>query len=212
MPFDPHTLSLFVLAVVVLMITPGPDMLFIAANGIARGPWAGAVSALGVGAGCLIHTLFAAVGISAVVLATPVAFDAIRLAGAAYLAYLGVQAIRNPAMIELHVAAARGRSLGAVFRGGVLCNVLNPKVAVFFIAFLPQFADPARGPIALQMVLLGVLLTAIGTVFNTAVGLSGGGLGRFLAARPRVARIQGWISGLIFLGLALRLAVTGRSG
>ncbi|HET8727116.1 MAG TPA: LysE family translocator [Alphaproteobacteria bacterium] len=211
MLFDPQTLSIFILAVVVLMVTPGPDMLFIAANGIAQGPRAGTVSALGVGVGCLVHTLLAAAGISALVLATPVAFDVIRFAGAAYLAWLGVQAIRNPAMLDLHVSAARARTLGAVFRGGVLCNVLNPKVAVFFIAFLPQFADPSRGPIAIQMVVLGVVLTVIGTTFNMLIGLSGGGIGRFLSTRPRFARVQAWVSGLIFIGLAARLALTGRS-
>jgi threonine/homoserine/homoserine lactone efflux protein len=209
MLFDPNTFGIFILAVLVLAITPGPDMLFITANGIAQGPRAGAISALGVGVGCLVHTVAAAVGLSALLLASPYAFDAIRLVGAAYLAWLGWQAIRDPTMLDLHVDAARRRSMGAIFRGGVLCNVLNPKVVVFFIAFLPQFADPVRGPIALQIIVLGIVLTAVNSAFNVVVGLSGGGIGRFLARRPRWSRIQGWISGLIFIGLALRLVLVG---
>lgn len=208
---DSHILGVFLVAVTVLMVTPGPDMLFIAANGIAQGPRAGLVSALGVGVGCLVHTVLAAIGVSALVLASPVAFDAIRFAGAAYLAWLGVQAIRNPSMLELHVQAARRRPAWTIFRGGVLCNVLNPKVAIFFIAFLPQFADPDVGALAIQLVTLGVLFTIVGTSFNMLVGLSGGEIGRYLATRPGIARIQGWISGLVFLALAVRLAVVGRT-
>ncbi|NNG04943.1 MAG: LysE family translocator [Inquilinus sp.] len=208
--FDPSTLALFLVAVTVLMVTPGPDLLFITANGIAQGPRAGAVSALGVGAGAIVHTFAAALGISALVLASPVAFDLVRYAGAAYLVWLGIQAIRDPAMLDLRVAAARRRSLWAVFRGGLACNVLNPKVAVFFIAFLPQFADPAQGSLALQMVVLGLILTIVATGWNTAVGLSSGGIGRYLARRPRVARLQAWISGLIFIALAVRLVLVGQ--
>lgn len=208
--FELQTLTLFLIAVTVLMVTPGPDILFITANGIAQGPKAGAVSALGVGAGAVIHTLAAALGVSALLLASPLAFDIIRYAGAAYLAWLGYQAIRNPAMLDLRVAAARRRSLWRVFRGGLFCNVLNPKVAVFFVVFLPQFADPDLGPVAVQLIVLGLILTVVVTLWNMAVGLSSGGVGRFLAGRPRVAQVQGWISGLIFIGLALRLAVSGQ--
>ena len=211
MPIDPHAFTLFVIAVVVLMITPGPDMLFITANGIAGGPKAGVVSALGVGAGLLVHTALAAAGLSAIILASPVAFDLIRIVGAIYLAWLGVQAIRNPSMLELHAEKARGRSMWRVFRGGVLCNVLNPKVAVFVIAFFPQFVDLSRGLVPLQIVILGVVMTVLGTAFNALVGFSGGRIGSYIAIRPRVARAQSWVSGLIFIALAARLAVTGRS-
>lgn len=207
---DPNTLLVFAVAAAILMVTPGPDMLFCAANGIGRGPAAGAVSAIGVGVGNLVHTALAAAGLSALVLATPLAFDLVRYAGAAYLAWLGVQAIRSPSLLDLHVAAARERGIWATFRGGVLCDVLNPKVAAFFIAFLPQFVDPDRGAIGLQMALLGVLLTLIGLPVNLLIGLSGGRIGRFLAARPRVNRVQNWVSGLIFIGLAARLAAGGR--
>lgn len=207
--FELQTLGIFLVAVTVLMVTPGPDILFITANGIAQGPKAGIVSALGVGLGAVVHTVAAALGMSALLLASPLAFDIVRYLGAAYLAWLGYQAIRDPAMLDLRVAAARRLSLWRVFRGGLFCNVLNPKVAVFFIAFLPQFADPARGPVAVQLVVLGLILTVVATLWNTAVGITSGGIGRLLAGRPRLARAQSWISGLIFIGLALRLAATG---
>ena len=206
---DPETLALFVAAAAVLTVTPGPDMLFCLANGIAQGPKAGAVAALGVGIGLCVHIALAAAGLTALLLASPLLFDLVRYAGAAYLAWLGWQTIRRPAMIRVEGAVAPRLPVGAILRRGAVTNILNPKVALFFIAFLPQFADPDRGQLWLQLVALGLILSVPGTMVNMAIGMSGGGLGRFLAARPAIARLQAWISGSLFLVLAARLAVSG---
>ena len=209
---DPEALALFLAAAAILTITPGPDMLFCLANGVAQGPKAGAVAALGVGIGLCVHIALAAAGLTALLLASPQLFDLVRYAGAAYLAWLGWQAIRRPAMLRVDGTIAPRLPVGAILRRGAVTNLLNPKVALFFIAFLPQFADPDRGQIWLQLVVLGLILSVPGTLVNMAIGMSGGGVGRFLAARPRIARLQGWISGSLFLLLAARLVFsTARS-
>src|SRR5215217_5961460 len=145
-----------------LNVTPGPDMLYVIARSTGEGRTAGVVSALGIGAGTLVHVAALALGLSALLTAVPLAYDVVRWAGAAYLTWLGVRAIRD---------ARRGTTarevppapLSVVFRQGVVTNVLNPKVALFFLAFLPQFVDPARGNPALQVVALGLLFDTTGT-------------------------------------------------
>jgi threonine/homoserine/homoserine lactone efflux protein len=206
---DLSTLALFMAASLALNLTPGPDMLFCFASGVGRGRAAGAVAALGIGAGCLVHLLAAAVGLAGLLAASPVLFDAVRLAGAAYLAWIAWRTFRAPPPALAGGAAPPG-GLGRVFVQGLVTNVLNPKVALFFLAFLPQFVDPA-GPVTAQVLLLGALMNVSGTLVNLAVGLGAGGLGGRIARSPALARALKWVTGTIFLGLAARLALGGRA-
>jgi threonine/homoserine/homoserine lactone efflux protein len=207
--FDPHALLLFVAAGLVLNFTPGPDLLYITARSLGQGWRAGAASSLGIAAGCLVHTAAAALGISALLAASPMAYDVIRLCGAAYLIWLGAQVLRARAAPGA-IAELPPASLRAVFWQGFVTNVLNPKVALFFLAFLPQFADPARGAFALQVLVLGLIFIVNGLwvcllVARTAAALSGW-------ARRKSGAMT-WIqrgSGALLAGLGIHLALHGR--
>jgi threonine/homoserine/homoserine lactone efflux protein len=207
--FDAHALLLFVVAGLVLNFTPGPDLLYITARSLGQGWRAGAASSFGIAAGCLVHTAAAALGISALLAASPVAYDAIRLCGAAYLIWLGVQALRTRAL-PAAVAGLPAESLRRVFWQGFVTNVLNPKVALFFLAFLPQFADPARGAFALQVLVLGLVFIFNGLWVCLLVARSAAAMADWAQRR---AGAMNWIqrgSGALLVGLGLHLAVNGR--
>lgn len=201
-----HSLALFIAAGLALNLTPGPDMLYVAARGAGEGRSAGIVSALGIGVGTLVHIALVAAGLAAVLAAVPVAYLAIRLGGAGYLIYLGARALMSKPMVE--AGALAPASLGAIFRQGVITNVLNPKVALFFLAFLPQFVDASRGNPVLQVVALGLLFDTTGTLVNLAVAI---GSSR-AAARLRAPSV--WLqraTGGIFVALGVKLALASRS-
>jgi threonine/homoserine/homoserine lactone efflux protein len=207
--FDPQALLLFVIAGLVLNLTPGPDLLYITARSLGQGWRAGAASSFGIAAGCLVHTAAAALGISVLLAASPLAYDVLRLAGAAYLIWLGVQALRRRAPTAA-VAALPADSLRRVFWQGFATNVLNPKVALFFLAFLPQFADPARGAFALQVLVLGLVFIANGLWVCLLVARCAAAMADW--AR-RKAGAMDWIqrgSGALLVGLGLHLAINGR--
>jgi len=207
--FELDSLILFVIAGLVLNFTPGPDLLYITARSLGQGWRAGAASSLGIAAGCLVHTAAAALGISVLLKASPLAYDAIRLAGAAYLVWLGVQALRQRA-VPASVSALPPDALRKVFWQGFVTNVLNPKVALFFLAFLPQFADPARGAFALQVLALGLIFIANGLWVCLLVARSAAAMAGW--ARRRAGAMS-WIqrgSGALLVGLGLHLAITGR--
>ncbi|SLN16082.1 Homoserine/homoserine lactone efflux protein [Roseivivax jejudonensis] len=197
---DPAGLLGFLGAGLILNLTPGADVMFALASGARGGPRAGIAAALGVSLGCLFHVALTAGGVAALLAASPAAFDAIRYAGAAYLLWLAVRSWRA----GLATAEARaGGGLAAIGRGA-LTNILNPKVALFILAFLPQFADPARGPVWAQLLLLGGLF-ALTAFFVTALyGAAGGALRTRLARR---ARLLNRIAAGVFAGLAARLAL-----
>jgi threonine/homoserine/homoserine lactone efflux protein len=210
---DLPNLLLFMGATLALNLTPGPDMLYVIARSAGEGRAAGVVSALGIAAGTLVHMFAVAFGLSGVLLAVPVAYDAVRYAGAAYLVYLGVRALLCP-------GTGPGRApepapLAAVFRQGVVTNVLNPKVALFFLAFLPQFVDPSRGSVALHLLALGVMFNVSGTLVNLAVAVAASGAaqaaGRW-GRRGRAAPSERWqrLTGVVFIGLGVRLALMNR--
>jgi threonine/homoserine/homoserine lactone efflux protein len=157
-----HDLPAFILASLLLWITPGPDTMYILARSIAQGLRAGVMSAFGIGCGILIHTAFAAFGLSALVATSAAAFRLVKLAGAGYLVYLGVQALRASGTLSTPEIAAAG--LGRIFRQGILTNALNPKVAIFFLAFLPQFVDPTAGLGPVPFLLLGGVFVFGGTL------------------------------------------------
>ena len=200
---------LFVGAGLLLNITPGPDVLYIVGRSLGQGRMAGVVSALGIATGCLVHIAAGALGLSALMLAVPVAFDIVRYVGGAYLAWLGFRALasRHGA---LEVRPLEPVPLERIFRQGIVTNVLNPKVALFFLAFLPQFTDAARGPLAMQFVLLGLVFVANGTIVCLGYALAASWLGEWLKGRYGVSMWMNRAMGGLFIALGLRLAFDSR--
>jgi len=194
----------FLLAALALNLAPGPDMLYVIGRSVGQGRKAGTVSALGIFTGCWAHILAAAIGLAALLRSSPLAFSAIRYAGAGYLFYLGVRVL-----LQRDHRASRDlpdEKLGKIFRQGVITNVLNPKVGLFFLAFLPQFVEARRGSVAFQILFLGLLFNVGGTLVNLGVAYAGGSLGELLRRNPRFTQIQRWFTGMVFLGLGARLA------
>jgi threonine/homoserine/homoserine lactone efflux protein len=194
----------FLIAAFALNLAPGPDMLYVIGRSVGQGRKAGIVSSLGVFVGCWVHILAAAFGIAALLRSSPLAFNVVRYAGAAYLIYLGIKMLAQKT--DLSSQQLKAESLGAIFRQGAITNMLNPKVAIFFLAFLPQFIDASRGSVALQIVVLGLIFNIGGTLVNLAVAYAGGTLGELLRRNQSIARLQRRFTGLIFVALGLRLA------
>jgi threonine/homoserine/homoserine lactone efflux protein len=194
----------FLVAALALNLAPGPDMLYVIGRSVGQGRKAGIVSSLGVFVGCWAHILAAAFGIAALLRSSPLAFNVVRYAGAAYLIYLGIRMLAQKT--DLASQQLNAERLNRIFRQGVITNVLNPKVAIFFLAFLPQFIDSRRGSVAMQIVLLGLIFNVGGTLVNLAVAYAGGTLGELLRRNQRIARLQRRFTGVIFIGLGLRLA------
>ncbi|MCI0350481.1 MAG: LysE family translocator [Acidobacteriales bacterium] len=202
----------FLAAALALNLAPGPDMLYVLGRSLGQGHRAGIVSSLGIFVGCLVHVFAAALGLAAILRSSAIAYDVIRYAGAAYLIYLGIRVLTSKAeAASLDPTLDRDHNLWAIFRQGVITNVLNPKVAMFFLAFLPQFADPARGNVALTIIVLGLIFDLGGTLVNIAVAVLAGRLGDSLRYSPRVARAQRWFTGTVFVGLGLRLGLAGKN-
>jgi len=195
-------------ATVTLNITPGPDMLFVIANSVGMGRKEGVVSALGIGGGTVVHTFAGALGLSALLISSPIAFDVVRYAGALYLLYLGISSLAGRDR-EVVANDERQATLRAIFKRGVATNVLNPKVALFFLAFLPQFVDPSRGAVVWQFLLLGTMFNVSGTLVNTAVALATGYAGDRFASHPGFLWLRRWFTGSVFLALGARLALVG---
>jgi len=194
----------FLIAALALNLAPGPDMLYVIGRSVGQGRKAGIVSSLGVFVGCWVHILAAAFGIAALLRSSPVAFNVVRYAGAAYLIYLGIKMLAQKT--DLASQQLKTERLGVIFRQGAITNMLNPKVAIFFLAFLPQFVDARRGNVVLQILLLGLIFNVGGTLVNLAVAYAGGTLGELLRRNQSIARLQRRFTGLIFVGLGLRLA------
>jgi threonine/homoserine/homoserine lactone efflux protein len=206
MPSLPDFLT-FALATLILNLTPGPDIMYIVARSLGQGRQAGILSALGIGTGCLFHTFLAAFGISAVLRSSPVAFAVIRYAGGAYLIYLGVRLVLRRGSADTALKPRPPASPAAIFRQGMFTNMLNPKVALFFLAFLPQFVSPQRGPIAMQMAVLGLYFIFSGTLVCLLVALLAGAAGDFFR-RGRNAQLLERASGLVFIALGLRVGLS----
>jgi threonine/homoserine/homoserine lactone efflux protein len=200
-------LGLFVVAALVLLITPGPAVLYIVTRSIDQGRRAGLVSMLGVHVGTLVHVAAAAVGLSAVLVASATAFTAVKWLGAAYLVYLGVRRILDRTVTG-SVASGRPRRLRRAFLDGVVVNTLNPKTALFFLAFLPQFVDLSRGHPGAQILGLGLLFVLLGTLTDGAYALGAGTAARWLRGRPRFLAGERWVSGGVYIGLGVVAAVS----
>ncbi len=201
---------IFVSTAAILLAIPGPAVLYIVGRSIGQGRNAGLVSALGIGVGTLIHTAAAAIGLSALLVSSATAFGVVKYLGAAYLVYLGIQRLRS----KESLAAASDTNgpqatLARVFTQGIVVNVLNPKTALFFFAFLPQFIDPVRGHVATQILSLGILFAAMGTTSDSLWALFSGSVAGWLRNNQRWMRNERYVSGgiLISLGVATALAV-----
>jgi threonine/homoserine/homoserine lactone efflux protein len=204
-----HSILIFMAAGLALNITPGPDMLYVAARATSEGRAAGICSAFGIGAGTLVHITLVAAGLAALLAAVPTAYLIVQIAGGAYLIWLGVRALMRRAD-DTQIEKPAPARLSVVFRQGVITNVLNPKVALFFVAFLPQFIDPSRGSAAFQAAALGLLFDVQGTLVNLIVAIAASGAAQRVAHSHRAQRILARTTGVIFIGLGLRLALGGR--
>jgi threonine/homoserine/homoserine lactone efflux protein len=210
-----HDLALFVGAALLLNLTPGPDMLFVAGTAAARGRRAGLLAALGVGAGCVFHTLLAAVGLSALLAASDLAFTVVKWAGAGYLVWVGLQMmlVRRPEPSARAAPAVEPPRAGNPFWQGALTNALNPKVALFFLAFLPQFIDAGAPGQALALLMLGSLFNLGGTAVNLLIALAASGMASGLSRRGDAGRLGPWLqraAGAMFISLGVKLALSSR--
>ena len=206
--FDPATLTLFVTATVLLLITPGPAVLYIITRSLDQGRAAGIVSALGVGTGTMFHVAAAALGLSAVLVSSSLAFSVVKYLGAAYLVYLGFRKfLEKPGLEATHSNGPR--SLSRIYTQGVLVNILNPKLALFFFAFLPQFVDPERGSVAAQFLLLGALFIALGISSDSVYAILAGTAGKWLRGSTVLTRGQRYYAGAVYVALGLLTALSG---
>jgi len=204
-----ETAGAFFLAALILALAPGPDNIFVLTQAALRGKGAGLLVTLGLCTGLVVHTLAVALGVAALITASAVAFTALKLCGAAYLVWLAWQAFRAPAT-ALPTATGNGPGRGQLYRRGIIMNITNPKVSIFFLAFLPQFADPARGPVTLQIIALGGLFILATLLVFGGVALLAGSLGQTLNRSPRIQTVMNRFAGCVFLGLAAKLAITDR--
>jgi len=195
----------FLATALVLTATPGPDNLMVLSMGMSRGRRAGIAFGLGCALGCLSHTLLAVVGISALVAASPVAFTALKVAGGAYLLWMGVQAWRHAGAVRLGLDAMNETPLRQLFVKGLIANAINPKVVLFFLSFLPQFVVASQGQVEWQLGLLGLLFTAQAALLFGLLGYFSGGIGTWLNRRPSVGQWLDRLAGTVFIGLGVRM-------
>lgn len=200
----------FALSGLALNLVPGADMAYVIASGARSGASAGVAASVEVAAGALCHTLLTVIGISALIASSPMLFDALKWLGGAYLVYLAVKLVRERGSVSAAQIPTE-RSNAAIVRGGMLVNLLNPKVALFFVAFLPQFVDPAAQSRALQMLALGLWFNLVGTLVNCVIGIAAAGAGVRLRKMPWLPAVARWVAAFTFVGLALRLILSDRT-
>jgi threonine/homoserine/homoserine lactone efflux protein len=205
---DATTFALFAAACVAFLVIPGPSVFYIVTRSLVQGRRAGLTSMLGVQVGGLVHVVAAAVGVSALIASSAAAFTVVKYAGAAYLVFLGVRKLLARGGEELEDMPRGSASSTHLFTHGVIVNVLNPKTALFFLAFLPQFVDPGA-PVAPQMLVLGTMLVCIGTVSDGTYALLAAGAGNTLRGATAVRRRLDRISGGVFVGLGVFAALAG---
>lgn len=208
----PTTANLIAFALVSLgmVLMPGPNMIYLISRSITQGRGAGLISLAGVALGFLFYMLSAALGITALVLAVPYAYDALRLAGAAYLLLLAWQALRPGGRSPFEVKALPVDSPRKLFAMGLVTNLLNPKIAMLYLSLLPQFIDPNAGSVLTQSLALGATQIAISVSVNAVIAVMADGIAAFLKSRPTWALAQRWLMGTVLAGLALRMAAESR--
>ena len=196
---EPGTLAVFALASLALAVVPGPAVLYIVAQSVHGGRRAGVVSALGVASGGMVHVLAAVIGLSALLAASAEAFTAVKILGAVYLVWLGIRTLLTT---DDRIGGRRAeRTLARTYRQGVVVNVLNPKTALFFLAFLPQFVDPESGSVPLEILVLGLTFTLIALASDSTWALLAGTLGGWLKRSRWYLGVKRWVTGLVFVGL-----------
>jgi threonine/homoserine/homoserine lactone efflux protein len=204
----PDRLALFVVAALALLVVPGPAVLYVVARSIHQGRRAGLASVVGIHVGTLVHIAAATVGLSALVVSSAVAFTAVKVAGAIYLVGLGLWTLFSR-RAEPDVALGGTRNLRRAFAQGIVVNVLNPKTALFFLAFLPQFVDPNAPHPAAQIAFLGLLFALLGLVTDSLWALAAGTAGGFLRRSSRFLRTQRYVTGTVYVGLGVATAFAG---
>jgi threonine/homoserine/homoserine lactone efflux protein len=207
--FDTTSLLIFIAAGLVLLLTPGPAVFYIIARSIDQGRPAGLVSTLGVGVGTMFHVIAAAFGISALLVSSALLFNIVKLLGAGYLIYLGFRKLFVEKE-QIETNQIEPASLKQIFYQGVIVNILNPKTALFFFAFLPQFADPARGSVALQIFLLGLLLVSMGLLTDGSYAVMAGTAGNWLKNNLRLLRAQRYFAGTVYVALGMVTAFSAK--
>ncbi len=206
--FDITTLSVFIAAALLLLITPGPAVLYIVARSIDQGRMAGIVSALGVGVGSLVHVIAAALGLSALLVSSAVAFNIVKYLGAAYLIYLGVRKFMESDTISEDQVVTHKRLID-IFNQGVVVNLLNPKTALFFFAFLPQFVNTGQGSIVMQIMVLGTIFIVLGILSDGVYAVLAGALRGWLKKQGQFFKAQRYFAGTVFIALGITTALTG---
>src|SRR6195952_630509 len=208
----PHVSALLGFALVSLgmVLTPGPNMIYLISRSITQGFGAGIVSLWGVALGFVFYLLCAAFGITALLLAVPYGYDALRLAGAAYLMWLAWQALKPGGRSPFQVKNLKVDSQSRLFAMGFVTNLLNPKIAMLYLALLPQFIDPAAGSVLTQSLVLGTIQTVISVGINAVIALTAGSIATFLGTRPTWLLVQRWLMGTVLAGLAVKLAFEAR--
>ena len=203
-------IALFITASLAVIVAPGPDNIYVLTRGVAQGREVALASAWGMCSGLLFHTTLAALGLSAILARSAVAFSVVKYAGAAYLMYLGVRTLLSKGQFASSAEEALPARLGSFFLRGLTMNLLNPKVAVFFLAYLPQFASPGTGGVALQLLALGLIFALLSVVIFSTIALFSGILGDRLNRNPRFASVLQWLTGCVLVGFGVRLALSGR--
>lgn len=204
-----HDLALFVSAAIVLLLIPGPAVMYIVARSVDQGRPAGLASSSGIAVGTLMHVLAASLGLSALLVSSAVAYSIVKYAGAAYLFYLGIKKFHEHPTMRNGVKRVEPIPLRKVFTQGILVQMLNPKIAIFFFAFLPQFISPARGHITLQLFLLGMIFATMGWMSDATWALSAGSAAHWLRENRKFIENERYAAGTVYMGLGLATAISG---
>lgn len=210
MPSAPHLIA-FALVALGMALTPGPNMIYLISRSISQGPRAGLISLGGVAVGFLFYMLCAALGITALLMAVPLAYDVLKFAGAAYLLWMAWQAVRPGGRSPFQVRELAPDSPRRLFLMGLMTNLLNPKAAVLYLSLLPQFIDPVRGNVLTQSIVLGLTQIAISLTINGLASVSAGSIALFLAGRPFWMTVQRWFMATVLAGLAVRMATEAKA-
>ena len=209
--FEPASLMIFIAAAVALLLTPGPAVLYIIARSLEQGRIAGIVSTLGIALASVVHVIFAALGLSALLMQSALAFSIVKYLGAGYLIYLGVRTLLSKA--EAHkVDQVESKSLRRIFSQGFIVNLLNPKTALFFLAFLPQFVSAERGSVTTQIIILGGIFVSLAIFSDGLYAIVAGSAGQLLSGNLRVAKLQKNFAGTMYIALGLTAALSGKGG
>lgn len=207
---DPTTLIGFALVALGMVLTPGPNMIYLVSRSLAQGPRAGIVSLGGVALGFVLWMLAAALGLTALLIAVPYAYDGLRFAGALYLLWLAWDAIRPGGRSPFEVRALPAASDRRLFAMGLVTNLLNPKIAMVYLALLPQFVDPGHGSVLAQTLALGATQIVISVAVNAMIALAAGSISRLLTGQPVWMRVQRWLMATVLGALAVRMALESR--